>query len=200
MLFIATWFKPSFAFGFAPCAVLSVLFDFFKSKSKNIYKFVFLGLMFVPTAILMLWQRTQLFDDYGVSEICIGIFKVWSLYVRHPLAALILSCAFPIVVLIFNFKDIIKDKIYRFSWIFAMFNVLIFAVLYESGPRMSHGNFGWGAHFAVGILFIVSMAKFWQKIKEVNILKTVVTSLVLGMHLIAGLNYFLQVCFLKLWF
>ncbi len=199
-LFIATWFKPSFAFGFVPCAVVAILVDFFKGRFKNINKFIFLAFMFLPTALLMLWQRTQLFDDDGVSEISIGIFKVWSLYVRHPLAALVLSCAFPIVVLIFNFKDLAKDKIYRFSWIFAMFNVLIFAFLYESGPRMAHGNFGWGAHFAVGVLFILSIAKFIQRIKKINIEKTVFGSLVLGMHLIAGLNYFLKFCFSKFWF
>ncbi len=199
-LFIATWFKPSFAFGFIPCVVLAVLVDFFRGKLKNINKFIFLGFTFVPTALLMLWQRTQLFNDDGVSEISIGIFKVWSLYVRHPLAALVLSLAFPIVVLIFNFKDLAKDKVYRFSWIFAVFNVLIFAFLYESGPRMAHGNFGWGAHFAVGVLFILSIAKFIQKIKKINIEKTVFGSLVLGMHLIAGLNYFLQFCFSKFWF
>ena len=31
-LFIATWFKPSFAFGFIPCVILAVLIDFFKKK------------------------------------------------------------------------------------------------------------------------------------------------------------------------
>lgn len=192
-LFITTWFKPSFMFGFAPCMLVVMIIDFIKRKGKNILNYIIFGTTTFPAILLMLWQKTQLFDQQSGIAFC--FFKVWRLYTKNPLIGLILSISFPLVVLIFSYKDLLVDKIYKFSWLFAFVNISIFAFLCESGGRFEHGNLGWGAHFAVGILFITSMYKFLQKIKNMSILKIVITSAILGMHVFCGVNYILKYLF-----
>ena len=186
-LFITSLFKLSFAFGFIPCFLIIIIMDFIEGKRQCALKYILFGATVLPTVLLMIWQKTQLFDQ--TNEIGFEFLKAWMIYADSPLISLILSLAFPIVVLIFNFKDVIKDKVYRFSWIFAVFNVLIFAFLYESGPRIEHGNFGWGAHFAVGILFIISIYKLLEKIKNVSKFRLAFISAILGMHILCGVNY-----------
>ena len=194
-LFITTWFKPSFMFGFAPCMLVVMIIDFIKRKGKNILNYIIFGTTTFPAILLMLWQKTQLFDQQNGLEFC--FFKVWMLNTKNPLICLILSILFPLVVLIFSYKDLLVDKIYQFGWLFAVVNISIFAFLCESGGRFADGNLGWGAQIAVGILFITSMYKFLYKIKNISKFKVVITSGILGMHIICGINYVLNYTFMN---
>lgn len=189
-LFITTWFKPSFAFGFAPSMLIFMIIDFIKGKGKNILNYILFGTTIIPTIGLMLWQKTQLLDQQSGIEF--GFLKVWRVYSNHPLINIILSTAFPLVVLVFCYRDIIVDKIYQFGWLFALVNIFIFAFLYEPGPRLTDGNFMWSAHFAVGLLFVISMYKFLDKIKHMSKFKLIIVSSVLGMHILCGINYILK--------
>ncbi len=192
-LFITTWFKPSFMFGFAPCMLVIMIMDFIKRKGKNILNYIVFGTTTFPSLLLMLWQQKQLFDQQNGIEF--GFLKVWMLHTKNPLIGLILSISFPLVVLIFSYKDLLVDKIYQFGWFFAVVNISIFAFLCESGGRFEHGNLGWGAQFAVGILFITSMYKFLHKIKNISKFKVGITSAILGMHVLCGVNYILKYLF-----
>ena len=136
--FITTWFKPNFMFGFAPCMLILMIVDFIKGKGKNILNYIIFGTTVFPSVFLMLWQRAQLFDQS--SGIGFEFLKIWKVYSKNPLMALALSIAFPLGVLLFNYKDLIKDKVYRFGWLFAIINIFIFAFLYEKGLRMTDGN------------------------------------------------------------
>ena len=144
----------------------------------------------LPTGLLMIWQKTQLFDQ--TSEIEFDFLKIWLLYTDTPLISIGLSLAFPLIILIFNYKDLIRCKIYQFSWFFALVNILIFACLCEFGPREMHGNFGWGTHFAVGLLFVVSMCKFLNQVKNMSKFRLILISSILGMHMLCGINYIIR--------
>ena len=189
-LFIASLFKLSFAFGFMPCLLVMMIIDFIKSKGKNILNYILFGATMLPTGLLMIWQKTQLFDQ--TSEIEFDFLKIWLLYTDTPLISIGLSLAFPLIILIFNYKDLIRCKIYQFSWFFAAVNILIFACLCESGPREMHGNFGWGTHFAVGLLFVVSMCKFLNQVRNISKFKLTIISSILGMHMLCGINYIIR--------
>lgn len=189
-LFITTWFKPNFMFGFAPCMLIFMLIDFAKGKSKNVLNYIIFGTTVFPSVLLMLWQQAQLFDQ--TSGIGFEFLKVWKAYSKNPFMALILSLAFPLIVLFLNYKDLKKDKVYRFGWILAIINISIFAFLYEKGSRMFDGNLSWGTQFAVGVLFILSMYKFLSKIKIMSTIKLIAISAILGMHILCGINYIVR--------
>lgn len=189
-LFITSLFKLSFAFVFMPCMVIFMIIDFIRGKGKNILNYILFGITILPTALLMIWHKFQLFDQ--TNEMGFGFLKVWRMYSNHPLINIILSTAFPLIVLIFCYRDIIVDKVYQFSWIFALIGISTFAFLYESGSRLYDGNFAWGAYFAVGLLFVISMYKFIDKIKYMSKFKLIIVSAVLGMHILCGINYILK--------
>ncbi len=188
-LFLATWFKPSFTLAFAFCMLIIMIFDFINGKGKNIFNYLVFGTTVFPALALILWQKSQLFDDN--SKLAFGLFKVWSIYTKNPYTALLLSVAFPLVVLIFNYRDLIKDKIYGFGWLLGSFNIAIYALLYETGVRLMDGNFGWGAQFAVGVLFVVSLYKLLSKIKTTTVYRLTVISAVLGMHVLSWVSYYI---------
>lgn len=187
-LFLATWFKPSFTLAFSFCMLVVMMFDFIKGRGKNILNYLIFGTTVIPALGLMLWQKVQLFDDS--SKIAFGFFKVWSIYTKNPYAGMLLSVSFPLVVLIFNIRDLIKDKIYGFGWLLGSFNIAVYAFVYETGGRMNHGNFGWGAQFAIGVLFIISMYKFLSKVNITTAYRLMIVSAVLGMHVLSWVSYY----------
>ncbi len=146
-LFITTWFKPNFMFSFAPCMLIIMIIDFIKGKGKNILNYIIFGTTTFPTICLMLWQRTQLFDQQSGIE---------------------------------------------FGWLLAIMNISIFAFLHESGARFTHGNLGWSANFAAGLIFIISMYKFLDKIKNMSKIKLIIISAILGIHVFCGINYIIR--------
>lgn len=62
-LFITTWFKPNFMFGFVSCTLVIMIIDFIKIKGKNILNYIVFGTTTFPAFFLMLWQKTQLFNQ-----------------------------------------------------------------------------------------------------------------------------------------
>ncbi len=189
-LFITTWFKPNFMFGFAPCMLIIMIVDFFRGKGKKILNYIVFGTTVFPSLLLMLWQRTQLFDDS--NGLGFGFLKVLRLFSKNPCMSLMLSMAFPLTVLLFNYKSLIKDKIYRFSWLFTLVNLSIFAFIHENGVRQADGNLVWGAQLAVGILFTISICKFINTIYSKNIRYIIIVSSVLGMHVFCWINYYIR--------
>lgn len=188
-LFITTWFKPNFMFGFAPCMLIVMIFDFIKNRGKKFLNYIVLGTAVFPTIFLMFWQQSALFGDkngFGFS-----IFKVWSIYAKHPIIAIFQATAFPLIILFFNYKDLKKDKIYSFSWLLGIFNIAIYAFVHENGVRQLDGNLGWGTCFAVGVLFIASTYKFLSTINKNNIWYLTLSSSILGMGFLCWINYYL---------
>lgn len=190
-LFLTTGMKPSFMLGFAPCMFIAMLADFIEDRGKHLFHYISFGTTVFPSLLLMLWQQWELFEDPANVGGGIGFsfFGVWKLHAQHPGIYLLSSIAFPIVILILYYKDFIKDKVFRFGWLFAIINIMIFAFLCETGIRFADGNFAWGACFAVGMLFILSLYKFISGIHTKSLLSTVIASGVLGMHLLCWFNF-----------
>ncbi len=60
---------------------------------------------------------------------------------------------------------------------------------------MAHGNFAWGTHFAIGLLFVISMYKFLDKIKNMSNFQLIIISSILGMHILCGINYIIKILY-----
>ena len=191
LVLAATLFKPSFAIGFSFAVLCVLIYDFVRSPKKRFLNCVLLGTTVLPGGFLILYQQSlALNQDGGVG---IGLFKAFYAGSNYPITGLLVSIAFPLVCLIYVYKDLVKDRYYAFAWLLWGVNFVIASLLYETGEKMKHGNFVWGFCFAIGLLFVVSVYKYLVIIREKKTDKCIVLSMVLGMHLFAWFKYFFEV-------
>lgn len=145
---------------FAPTAAIFLLIDLIKNyKDKNAWKNVFLlGGCVLVLCFVLLYQNIVLFGENSDSSIKISFMRILRRYNEHPFISLIQSVAFPLFVLICNFKTVIKNRKYRFSLILNTFGISETLFLQETGSREMHGNFDWGYSFTIMIAFIMAVA------------------------------------------
>ncbi len=193
VMLISALCKPSFVFGFLLSLLIVLIADFIKCKGKGIKNFVAVGTTAFPTAAVLLYQQAVLFDTE--SKIGIGFMTALNAAVKHPVLKIIGSLIFPLVIVSLFYKDIIKDKAYGFAWLNMGVSLFIMCCFYEQGDRLKHGNFFWSAYFFAGLLFIMSIYKFNQLIREKRVYPLVLSSVVLGIHFFCWLNYFMYILF-----
>ena len=178
--------KPNFVIAFSISMLCIMFYDFFKNKCKNILRYVIFGSTVFPSIVLILIQM-KLYGDS--SQISIGFMTALKSVIAHPIVPIFLSLVFPIVVLLIKNKNILKDKYLSYSWLHMIISLLISVLLYEDSFRLMHGNFLWSSHFAVGVLFIVSMKSVDEFVREKRMLPIIISFFVIGMHFMCYLNY-----------
>lgn len=106
MMFATTFTKPSFSFCFIPACGLLMLYRLFREKFCCFKKMVEIGMCFVPTFALLLYQyyvtSTYYSEQGGWIEFKIGY--VWSMYSPNILVSILLAALFPIVIYVVNWK------------------------------------------------------------------------------------------------
>ena len=166
-----------------------LIFDFIRHRGKIFLRCVALGTTVFPSLAVMLYQQITLFGADTDSKMQIGFMVGLRAMAYHPGFKILLSMVFPIVILAFVFKDLLKDRKYTFGWLHMIINLGITCFVYETGHRLSHGNFLWSSFFAIGILFIVSITKYVEIARERRIGALALSSGVLGVHVFSWMNY-----------
>ncbi len=157
ILCITNFIKPSFYFVFAPVCAFIFLFDLLK---KVPFKKVFIfGLSFIPAALLILFQNSVLFGNDTGNTIVINPGYALSMRGEHPKVSFVLSLAFCLLVLVFNFKDIFKDRLYSASWAIWLFGFIQVFMLAETGSRAKDSNFFWGYSISLFVIYLCSIIK-----------------------------------------
>lgn len=193
-LLLTTMTKPSFTFVMVPTAGLIMLYRIFKSKFKNFIPSVQLGICFIPTFIALLYQFFGVFVPTGDEEggIGFGFAEVWKERCDNIPLAIGLALGFPILVLIFNRKDLKKDTRYRFSWQMMLVSMAELLCMYEKGFRKHDMNFSWGYMHGLFFAFVGAMLvlirRTWKR--EGNGWLTAAQWLACGWHLACGIYYF----------
>lgn len=165
VLIITTGVKPSFLTVFAPAMALKLLWDLFhKVPFKQIFLF---GCAVLPACGVVLWQNMVLFGEDTGQGFSLNPWFTFSLHADRPKAAVLCSVAFPLVMLCFSLKELIKDKKYFFAWLMTGIGFLEALLLAETGSRARDGNFIWGYSFAIFYIFVVSFVK-WVKLWKEN--------------------------------
>lgn len=164
ILFICTGIKPSFLTVFAPVLAIKLLIDLFQ---KVPFKQIFLlGSTVLPACAVVLWQSVVLFGSDTGNGTTFNPWYTFSLHANKTKLAVVCSVAFPVVVLLFTLKDLLKDKRYLFVWSMAGVGFLEALCLVETGSRSRDGNFLWGYCFAIFLLMIFSFEKWWSWLKR----------------------------------
>jgi hypothetical protein len=193
-LFIAlsTWAKPSFVISFIPATYLYLFF-----YHKKIFKsFVNASLLFLPTIAVLALQFLQTYsqDIQSTNDlrdtIVFTFFGVTKLYSPNVFISLLLAIAFPLFLLIVDFKNCLKDQYLMLSWLNTVIAYLYASFLAEKF-KFDQGAFTFGYSLALLLLFIFSLIHFlkfyhYNKAKFSYICLTLLFSL----HLCSGIYYF----------
>lgn len=197
ILLLATMTKPSFTIVFCGAAGLIMLYRMVKSKFSNFKNSILLGCMFIPTFLDLLYQFGGVFmgTDSKGQDAGIGfeLFRVWREYCSNYIVAIVLMIFFPLVVLVFQYRKIQVNTLYRFGWQMYGMSLAMFVLLYEKGFRAVDANFSWG--YMMGAFFLV-MSSLLVLVEETCKAKKHSMALLVqwgafGLHVLCGLFYFM---------
>ncbi len=194
ILVITTGVKPSFLTVFAPAMALKLLWDLFhKVPFQQVFLF---GCAVLPACGVVLWQNMVLFGEDTGQGFAWNPWFTFSLHADRPKLAVLCSIAFPLVVLTFSLKELLKDKKYFFAWLMTGIGFMEALLLAETGSRANDGNFLWGYSFAIFYIFVMSFVKWWALQKKeqrtvINRLFFVAGGLVLLYQTYCGVYFFL---------
>ena len=152
-LLLATMTKPSFTIVMVGAAGLIMVWRMVRSKFKNFWPTIQLGLCFIPTFIDLLYQFKGVFVPTEGEEGGIGFTfgKIWGLYTDNLPLAICLGVGFPLAVLVLNWKQLKTNTLFRFAWQIYLMGFAMAFFLYEKGFRWADFNFSWG--YMCGIFF-----------------------------------------------
>ena len=191
--------KPNYLLCILPALGLMVLIRLAWRKPVD-WRLLIAG-FFVPGILILL---VQLWINYILpgnenGSIVFNPLGVMSGYSGYLLPKFFLSILFPLVVLFFNFRRVVRDNILMLAWVGFFAGVLQMYLLAESGNRFGNGNFLWGAQIMLFILFVASARFLWrEKLARVKLPereKTVVL-IVYATHFLAGLAYYVSLMIL----
>ena len=158
-LLLATMTKPSFTIVMVGAAGLIMVWRMMRSKFKNFWPTIQLGLCFIPTFIDLLYQFKGVFVPTEGEEGGIGFTfgKIWGLYTDNLPLAICLGVGFPLAVLVLNWKQLKTNTLFRFAWQIYLMGFAMAFFLYEKGFRWADFNFSWGYMCGIFFAFLGSM-------------------------------------------
>ena len=196
ILLLATMTKPSFTIVFCGAAGLIMLLRMFKRKFRNFKNTVLLGCMFIPTFVDLLYQFGGVFtgQDSKGQDAGIGfrLFRVWGEYCDNYPVAIGLLIFFPIVVLLFQYRKMVTNTLYRFGWQLYGMGLAMFILLYEKGFRVADANFSWGYMLGAFFLVMCSLMVLLEDTAraEKHSWKLLIQWGAFGVHFACGIFYF----------
>lgn len=200
-LLLTTMTKPSFTFVVVPVMGIIMLWRLAACRFRTLRSTIYLGLCFLPTGAVLLYQYFGVFTGENAQgeQTGIGILPgaVWHLYSNNIPLSIFMGLAFPLFMLLMNLRECRKNSLWRFAWQLLAAGLLSFYFLYEKGFRMEHANFSWGYMHGmffvclVGIFLMVKNTVEWRKSWKAVFLPAEYAAFLL--HMVCGINYFIYV-------
>ncbi len=161
VLLVSALAKPSFLQGMIPGLGLYFCITIWgKEWKERFWKYFVLATAFIPAVTVIFFQFFISF--FGESSEGIGISYGRILYNWTPnlFISFLLAFAFPITVLVIDFRRLYQDKSIRLLICYELCAWLESAFLYEKGAREAHGNWLWGSYISMFIVWMVSLIRF----------------------------------------
>ena len=193
-LFLATLAKPSFTLVLVSTAGVIMLWRLLHCRFQKIKAFFQIGIWFIPTFLVLLYQFGSVFrpgSDTG-KGIGFGFLTAWSTLTDNVPRCILLGMAFPLTVLLFGLLQRQLPGLLKFSWQFFLAALLMLAFLYEKGYRLFHVNFAWGYMYGLFFSYTVSLIVLVKNTLQRGQPRWQLTGqwLIYGLHLICGIDYF----------
>lgn len=173
-LLLTTLFKPNYILCFAPALFVFLVVSVIKNKFKNFKKCFIFALIVIPSMLILLYMYSAVYGSAassyegmgtGLSEssIAIGLSPLFSM---QSIPGIFQLSAFPLFVFIFSFKRVAKSKLCIITILTYIFGVLENTFLYETGKRMTAGDWSWGYCSTVFVCFVVACAVYVETIRD----------------------------------
>lgn len=133
------------------------------------------------------------------SSILFSPLGVMERYSAYLLPKFFLSILFPLAVLLFNFRRVLRDDTLMLAWTGFLASLPQMYLLAESGDRFMHGNFLWGAQIMAFILFVASARFLWRALITAEKFPgraKLVALAIYAAHFLAGIAYYVSLMFL----
>ena len=185
--------KPSFSQMFIPGLGMYMIYDIVRTKGKSFFRHFQIACAFIPATILLFIQAYYSLGD----EIAFEWMAVWRSYTPNPWISTLLFMAFPLCVILQDVRGFFQKTEHKIAAFAYLFGFAEAALLTETGVRKFHGNFFWGYYLGGLLLWLVSFRYFldgvqnteWKTAGKLKLAKTVVSAVILLMHLASGLFY-----------
>lgn len=178
--------KPSFFFVFV---IAFPVFWFLNHKfSKPL-----MAVMIICSAglVAMIIIRHYVYSGSG-SQVIIKPFEAWRTWSNNIPLSLIVSVAFPLMVIVLYPRQALKNKLLQYAWLSFFTGLILYILLNETGARAIHGNFSWQTIICNFILFLSSIIFL---LKQKTGLKSRVAFMVFAMHVAAGIIFIAKLPF-----
>ena len=161
LCFMSAYAKPSFIIDFVPAIVVAFIIELFSKNAlsfgQRFLKLFIMGCSLVPSGVYMLVLNYIIYrrkDRIGDGEVLLDSARI-SGY-EHLWFAIACGWAFALIVLVFNWKKLIKDRKHQIIILTALCGLAQWGLLAETGRRANHGNFAWGKIIG-GYMFMITM-------------------------------------------
>jgi hypothetical protein len=183
--------KPSYGIILLPAIGLFIICRIIRKHYID-WLLLFAGVM-MPLIITMAWQYVFTYSSGSNSHVIFAPFVVMSKFSNYLLPKFILSILFPLVVLCFYFKEVLKENILILSWMIFSFGVFYTYFFAESGPREFDGNFLWSGQIGLFILFVTLIMFLVKKFSEGRLsgVKAYILVSFFMFHVIAGVLFYI---------
>lgn len=193
-LFLSISAKPAFFQFFIPAVAILFIITLIKTKGKSLNFSVKFVISCIPAGLYCIIVYILSFVEEDTSKgngVGVEFLKVWKLYSPNIFVSLILVLAFPIAYIIFQNKHIGNKFQLEFAGLCVFCALLEYSFLYETGSRMTHGNFSWGVPAAYALLFCFTAADWVKPLFEKK--KAMMIPLIIYMlHLLFGFRYYIE--------
>ena len=207
-LTVSAAFKANFVFAFAPALLLLLIADLVRTRGKNLCNEVIMGCSVLPSIALCLLESLVLFTGEGNGvQLIFSVDPVnfengvisWGFFNEATRRGLIRSFLFVGAAALLLGRLAWASFRYRFSALTFAVAMAEALLLVESGERVGHANFWWGAFICYWLFFLESVCALlrgWQAWRQNRAAllggRLAVCTAALAWHIVSG------VCFLVL--
>ncbi len=197
VLLLSVFIKGTFVLIFFPAIGLYIIVRF--TREFSLYWKIFL--MALPSIILLCYQFLSFdFENsrQGIRTHEIDFLRIWRMFTPNVGISILLALAFPITILAFRFKQVIKNQYFIIACITMFIGMLQFALFAEysiTGEIITSANWIGGYLIGLTLLFVFSIFEYGKWLSESNLsdnlrnLGVWVTTIILIMHILSGFYY-----------
>lgn len=150
--------KPSFIQVYLP-AMFLFFAGWFLVDRKSIVPSLVLSLSWIAPCLVLLSQYMLAFEPGNDGGIGFGFMKVIGRY-KHAGLNQFYAIAFPLAALA---TSLLRRKLHTediLCWLMLLVGTGMRLFLFEQGPRMIHGNLGWGHAVALYLVWVMSVRQY----------------------------------------
>lgn len=205
MMLISAFAKPTFIYMFIPTGVLFLMIYLVSclikkdGSWKNAWNLTWkLAAACVPSIIYLLIEYAAFYlwggTDADASVAIYPFLSAWHVFSPDVPTSIVHAMAFPLWMLLTNFKYFVKTVEGRFGLLAYVVGTLEFSFFVETGTKFSHLNFAWPMMSGMLLFWVMAAVRLTactkkEKMSAWNVLTVSVGWILFAVHFFSGLYY-----------